>query len=142
MIKQYAYVAIINKQTLNQAAKLDNYPIPKHGDILATFAGGQKFSKIDLAHAYQKIFLDEESRELATLNTHKGLYRPTRLTDGMHLGPGIFQRQMEQRLNHIPMVMVRIDDILTSGLNNNDHMKKLVLGVIRKSGLQVKLSKC
>ena len=52
---------------------------------------------------------------------------------------------MEQRFNHIPMVMVRIDVyILTSGLNNDDHMKNLakVFGVLRKSGLRVKLSKC
>ena len=46
--------------------------------------------------AYQQVLLDEQSRELATLNTHKGLFRPTRLAFGIYSAPGIFQRQMEQ----------------------------------------------
>ena len=45
------------KLTVNKAAKLDNYPIPKTEDIFATFAGGKRFSKIDLAHAYPVLCL-------------------------------------------------------------------------------------
>ena len=32
------------KVTMNQASKLDNYPIPKADDLFATLAGGQKFT--------------------------------------------------------------------------------------------------
>ena len=36
-------------------------------------SGGEKFSKLDLSHAYQQIELDEDSRQYVTINTHKGL---------------------------------------------------------------------
>ena len=50
------------KQTINQAAKLDNYPIPKIEDLYATLGGGTEFTKLDLSQAYQQLELDEESQ--------------------------------------------------------------------------------
>jgi len=62
------------KVTINRVAKLDKYPIPRIDDLFASLSGGQKFSKVDLSHAYQQIQLDEESRQYVTINTHKGLF--------------------------------------------------------------------
>ena len=76
------------------------------------FSWGEKFSKIDLSQAYQQLKLSEESRELLTINTHKGLYQPERLQFGVHSATGIFQREMDKRLSSIPLVKVRVDDIL------------------------------
>ena len=45
----------------------------------ASLAGGRTFTKLDLAHAYQQVGLDEESRKFVTVNTHKGLFEYTRL---------------------------------------------------------------
>ena len=67
------------KITVNKAAPVDSYPIPNTIDQLATLAGGEKFTKLDLSQAYQQLELDEESRELLTINTQLGLYRPKRL---------------------------------------------------------------
>ena len=33
----------------------EQYPLPRIKDIFAKFAGGQKFSKIDLRQAYHKL---------------------------------------------------------------------------------------
>ena len=44
-------------------------------DLFTALEGGQTFTKLDLAHAYQQIELDEDSKDLVTINTHKGLYR-------------------------------------------------------------------
>ena len=60
------------KQTINQAAKLDNYPIPKIEDLYATLGGGMEFTKLDLSQAYRQLELDEESKKYTTINTHKG----------------------------------------------------------------------
>ena len=38
---------------VNQAAKLETYPLPKIEDLLTSLAGGKTFTKLDLAHAYQ-----------------------------------------------------------------------------------------
>ena len=86
------------KLTVNQAAKTDSYPLPKINDLFASLAGGQKFSKLDLANAYLQIPLDEASQKLVTINTHKGLYKYNRLPFGIAAAPSIFQRTMENIL--------------------------------------------
>ena len=67
------------KLTINQASKLDCYPIPKVEDLLATLAGGQKFTKLDLSQAYQQVCLAEQVKQYVIVNMHKGLFRYTRL---------------------------------------------------------------
>ena len=47
------------KVTINQAAKVDTYPLPRIED-LASLGRGKLFTKLDLAHAYQQIPLDGE----------------------------------------------------------------------------------
>ena len=60
------------KVTVNQVLEVQQYPVPKVEDILATLSGGQKFTKLDLSHAYQQVLLSKESREYVTINTQKG----------------------------------------------------------------------
>ena len=45
------------KLTVNQVPKLDNYPIPKTKDLVATLGGGEKFTKLDMSQAYQQMTL-------------------------------------------------------------------------------------
>ena len=132
------------KQTVNKTAPVDTYPIPNTIDQLAMLAGGEKFTKLDLSQAYQQLELDEGSMELLTINTHQGLYQPSRLQFGVHSATGIFQREMDQRLSKIPMTKVRVDDILVSGKDDRDHLCNLkrVLSQLKDSGLTVKISKC
>ena len=92
------------KVTLNQATLTDTYPLPRIDDMLASLSGGTAFSKLDLAHAYQQIVLDDTSKKLATINTHKGLYRVDRLPFGVASAPSIFQRIMETVLQGLPSV--------------------------------------
>ena len=40
------------KVTVNQALEVDQYPLPKPGELFASLAGGKKFSKLDLSQAY------------------------------------------------------------------------------------------
>ena len=132
------------KLTVNRMAPCDNYPLPNTSEQLATLAGGEHFSKIDLKQAYQQIELDESSRELLTVNTHKGLYQPERLQYGVHSATGIFQREIERVLKGIPFVLVRVDDILVTGRNPAEHFVVLmkVLDALEDSGLTVNLKKC
>ncbi|CAC5392622.1 unnamed protein product [Mytilus coruscus] len=132
------------KIAINQLFKLDNYPIPKTDDLYATLSGGQAFSKLDLSQAYQQIVLDEESRKYVTINTHKGLYQYNRLPFGVSSTPGIFQRTMENLLQGIPRVVVRVDDILITGSSKSEHLNNLetVLGKIQESGMRLNKEKC
>ena len=53
---------------MNQAARIDSYPLPKIYDLFESLAGGQTFSKLDLANAYLQIPLDEASQKVLTIN--------------------------------------------------------------------------
>ena len=51
------------KLTVNQISKLEQYPIPRIEDLFAILSGGQKFTMLDLSHAYHQIPLDEEAKK-------------------------------------------------------------------------------
>ena len=132
------------KVTVNQAAKLDKYPLPWVDDIFASLEGGKIFSKLDLAHAYQQVSLDEASKKVTTINTSKGLYQYTRLPFGVSLALAIFQRMMEGLLQGISNVSVYLDDILIAEKKEQDHLAILekILSRLQNAGILLKRSKC
>jgi len=69
--------------TVNPVSKLDRYPIPKVEDLFAKLSKGKYFSKLDLSQAYQQLPLDEQSKKYVVINTHRGLFRFTRLPFGI-----------------------------------------------------------
>ena len=132
------------KVTVNPVLEVQQYPVPKVEDLLATLAGGQKlkFTKLDLSHAYQQVLLSEESRKYVTINTHQGLYRYNRLPFGIASAPAIFQQSMEKILQGIEGVS--IDDILVTGRTDKQHLHTLeiVLERLHQYGLRLKRGKC
>ena len=132
------------QMTVNLVSKLNCFPIPKVEDLFAMLEGGKTFTKLDLSQAYQQLKLDTESRKYIVINTHKGLFRYTRLSFGISSAPGIFQKAMESLLQGIGHVTVYIDDILITGETESDHMQSLeeVLKCLVKAGFRVKKHKC
>jgi len=132
------------KLTVNQASKLDRYPIPRVEDLFAKLAGGQVFTKLDMSQAYMQLLLEEESKQYVVINTHRGLFKYHRLPFGISSAPGIFQRTMESLLQGIPNVVVYIDDILVTGATEQEHLKTLeeVLTRLERAGLRLKKPKC
>lgn len=130
--------------TVNQASKLECYPIPKLDYLLASLAGGVVFSKLDMSQAYQQIELDDESKKYVIINTHTGLFKYNRLLFGVSSAPAIFQRVMESLLQGIPNVTVYIDDILIAGRSYQEPIDTLetVLARLNDAGLRLKKEKC
>ena len=83
------------KQTINQVAKLDNYPIPKIEDLYATLREGVEFTRLDLIQAYQRLELDKDSEAKTFISTHKGLFKYKCHPHGISSAPGIYQRTIE-----------------------------------------------
>ena len=131
------------KQTVNPVSTLDKYPIPKVEDLFSTLAGGKIFSKIYLSQVYQQLPLADESKKYVVINTHKGLFRYTRLPFGISSAPDIFQRVMENILQGIPNVIVYLDDILLSSATESEHIQLVdqVLERLEKAGLHAKKEK-
>lgn len=132
------------KVTVNQASKLDRYPIPKIEDLFSGLAGGKTFSKLDMSQAYQQIPLAEESRKYVVINTHRGLFQYNRLPFGVSSAPGVFQRVMESLLQGVPHVVVYLDDILVTGPTDEEHLAALeeVFKRVQDAGLRLKREKC
>ncbi|KAL5479657.1 hypothetical protein EMCRGX_G023208 [Ephydatia muelleri] len=132
------------KVTINRVANVESYPLPRIDDLLAGLAKGKVFSKLDLAHAYLQLQLDEESRKLATISTHKGLFCYNRLPFGVSSTPAIFQRTMEGILKGIPYVHAYLDDILVMGTSESEHLQILeqMLTRLEEVGIRLKESKC
>ena len=131
------------KVTANLVAKQVSYPLPYVKDLFAKVLGGI-FSKLDLRHAYLQIKLDEESKKFTTINIHKGLFQYNRIPFGIASAPSIFQRAMDSLVQGLPRVSAYLDDILVSGVDEEDHLNNLynVLQRLDSAGLTLKKSKC
>lgn len=131
------------KITVNTGLLIDEYPLPTVNELFSTMAGGQKFSKIDLSKVYLQMEVHPEDRQLLTLNTHKGLYQPTRLMFGIANAPAKFQKFMEGVLRDIPGVSVFIDDIRITAANDDEHWNRLteVLKRLNELNMRVNLQK-
>ena len=134
------------KLTVNQVALVDTYPLPLLQDIFASLANGKSFTKLDLAHAYQQLPLDDDSRPYTTINTHKGLFRYTRLPFGVAAAPApaIFQRTMESLLGDLSHVCIYLDDILVIGESETVLLRNLAAALERleSAGARLKRGKC
>ena len=100
------------KITINSVVQIDQHPLPKPEDLLATLAGGKKFSKIDLSQAYQQMVLEPDHCKYTAINTHLGLFQYTQLPFGIASAPALFQQQMEKILQGIPNTTCYLDDLV------------------------------
>ena len=55
---------------MNPLLEVDQYPIPTPKQLFSALAGGEKFTRLDLANAYQQIPLDMISRDRMTLQIY------------------------------------------------------------------------
>ncbi|EYC05926.1 hypothetical protein Y032_0079g1259 [Ancylostoma ceylanicum] len=85
-------------QTTNDAFEQHQHPLPTPDDIFSKMNGGHYFSQLDFAEAYLQLEMDEDSRPLLTINTHRGLYRFNRLPFAVKPAPGIFRQYIDPSL--------------------------------------------
>ena len=131
--------------TVNKASPVETYPLPRIEEVLSSLSGGAKYlSKMDVRCAYNQLLLSPESRKYLTVNTSRGLLVPRRLSFGYSSAVAIFQRTMESLLADIPGVVVFLDDIVVSGLDEESHNRSLerVLARLEEAGFRLNKGKC
>ncbi|CAF4178451.1 unnamed protein product [Rotaria sordida] len=129
---------------VNQVLDIEQYPLPKPDELFTVLNGGEKFTKIDLSDAYLQVQLDDDSKELLVINTHKGLFRFNRLPFGIASAPSIFQKIMDQMIAGLDGTICYLDDIIVTGKNTIDHLNNLqqLFIRIREYGFHLNKQKC
>ena len=93
----------VDMRHANTAIKETHYPVPTVRDIRNKLNGAEKFSKLDLRHAFHQMVLSPESRKLTTFYTHQGLYRFKRLV----MGAGPASQEFSQEIPVSPVRFAR-----------------------------------
>ena len=90
------------------------------------------------------IELDDETKQLLVINTHKGLYRYNRLCFGPSPAPAILQKLVDNLVAGIPGVAAYLDDIIVTGQIKAEHLENMrrVLEALDNYGLKLQLDKC
>uniref|UniRef100_A0A5S6QND2 RNA-directed DNA polymerase n=1 Tax=Trichuris muris TaxID=70415 RepID=A0A5S6QND2_TRIMR len=129
---------------LNSMLELHQYPLPTPEDLFTVLNGGRLFSKLDFADAYLQVEVEDDSKELLTINTHRGLYRYNRLPFGVKSAPGIFQQIMDTMIADLSGTVAYLDDLLVVGQTVEEHDRNLeaVLGRISEFGFKIRPEKC
>ena len=90
------------------------------------------------------INIDDDSKQYLTINTHRGLFVYNRIAFGVLSAPAIFQLVIENLLASIPHTVVYLDNILVTGVSEEEHQENVkdVLHWLAEAGLRLKKEKC
>ena len=102
-------------------AKLENYPIPKAVDLFAILCCGEKFTKLEMSQAYQNSYWRMNKKKHHNQYTQRTFLVQSSASWTAFI-PWTFQRTVENLLQGIALVVVRVDDILVTGSSDEEHL--------------------
>lgn len=134
----------VDMRVANKAVLRERFPIPTVDDVLYDMNDSSVFSKLDIKWAYHQLELDEQSREITTFVTHKGLYRYKRLMFGVSCAPEMYQKVLSDVLHDCEGARNIMDDIVVFGRNVVEHDERLqkVLSRLQERGFTLNPEKC
>ncbi|XP_054732030.1 uncharacterized protein K02A2.6-like [Anastrepha obliqua] len=134
----------LDMRLANRAILRENYPLPTFESFMTKLRNAKFFSRLDLKDAYHQLELHENSREITTFITPRGLFRYKRLMFGINSAPEIFQRRLEQLLSPCSNVMNYIDDVIIFGSDEKEHDKNVneVCEIFKANNVLLNHQKC
>jgi transposase InsO family protein len=134
----------VDMRRANEAIIRERHPIPTVDEMLHDMSESRVFSKLDLKWGFHQLELSEESRDITTFVTHKGLYRYKRLMFGVNAAPEIYQHTIQQVLQSCEGAENMSDDIIIHGRDTEEHDKRLVdvIETLGSRGLTLNADKC
>ncbi|XP_003739296.1 uncharacterized protein K02A2.6-like [Galendromus occidentalis] len=132
------------KAGINRHIRIDEHPLKNIRHALDNIGNGTKFSKLDIFSAFLHMPVREADRKFLVVNTHRGLYRFNRMTNGLASAPAIWQRFIEGILGGIEGVECVMDDIIVTGPTDDEHLRRLesVLARLDQNDIRLNPDKC
>ncbi|UYV61734.1 K02A2.6-like [Cordylochernes scorpioides] len=132
------------KNTLNNCIEDEKYPLPTIETMLGNLGGNKNFTKLDLSSAYHQIEMDEASKNLLVVSTHRGLYRYNRLPFGISPASAIFQRCMDSLFHDVPNTVIYLDDIFIGSKDEQEHYRilKMIFDKLKELNFTLNKEKC
>ena len=125
----------------------ERHSIPTVDEILHDLNRSTVSTKLDIKWAFHQVELSEESRQITTFATHKGLFRYKRLIFEISCTPEMYQRVMRQVLEGFEGVRNIHDDIIVhektaEQLSDTRLEKALEKEKEKEKGLTLNKEKC
>ena len=93
----------------------EDYPIPDKETIFDNLNGASYFGKIDSSDVYYQVELEEDAKEVCTINTSQRLFKMCRLPGGLKNSSSIFQNCTESTPKKTKYVAKIQDYVLVYG---------------------------
>ena len=132
------------KVGINKYLKLEEYPLKNIRHALDNIGNGAKFSKLDISAAFLHMPVRESDQKFLVVNTHRGLYRFKRMSNGLANAPAVWQKYIEGVLAGINGTECVIDDIIITGATDEEHLQRLeeVLRRLNEQNIRLNADKC
>ena len=128
------------KVHINGKVMDEDYSIPDMDTIFHNLHVASYFGKIDLSDAYYQIELNEEAKDIYTINTSQGLFKMCRLLQGLKNSSSSFQNCIESTLKGIKGVVIFQDDVLVYGTTNEQFDKRMLAVKSRLRGKNITIN--
>lgn len=134
----------LDLRRVNEAVLRERHPMPMIDDFLARVGPNMIRSKLDVADSFLQLELDEESRDITTFITTRGIYRFKRMPFGLVIASEAYQKTMDEILVGCEGAWWYIDDIYVEGRTKREHDERLnkVLSRLKQRNVQLNLKKC
>ncbi|XP_055916502.1 uncharacterized protein K02A2.6-like [Eupeodes corollae] len=132
------------KVGVNPQLETAHYPIKRIDELLNQLRNSKYFCRLDLYKAYLHVLVDEESKQVQTISTHRGTYRMNRLSFGIKTAPSEFNRILDQILQGLEGTLSYFDDIIIHGATVTECKERLIncFEKLQKYDLHVNKNKC
>ncbi|POM57665.1 Hypothetical protein PHPALM_37794 [Phytophthora palmivora] len=136
----------IDTRGVNERTEAMPWPMPVLEVVLSALEGAQVFFALDWFRGYWQLPLHEDSQELFTFITHRGMYTPTRVpmgaTDAVAYCQGVVEEIFGDLLGN--GILVWLDDILGYAESEEELLQLLdqVLARCEAYGLKLHAKKC
>lgn len=137
---------VIDYRQINKKLVADKFPLPRIDEILDQLGRAKYFSCLDLVSGFHQIELEDNSRDITSFTTDKGIFRFKRLPYGLKVAPNSFQRMMTLAFSGLSpsQAFLYMDDLVVIACSENQMIKNLtdVFQLCRKYNLKLHPDKC